>query len=129
MTTIRTTTKREMIAGISMEHAIIQRTDKGRKWSTVRDPETGEPIKNEFGHLQYVETTPGEPTGDIAFCPEHSGMKALIQKSGRVTLDSFSSGPLGEFLDVTVMGDTFEEICEKGIKLLHERVMQSGLKD
>lgn len=122
-------TKSEMIAGIAMEHAIIQRDLNTRKWDTVKDPSTGEPIRDKSGRPEWVVVVPGKPTGDIAFCPENSGMKATISISGRVTLDMLRTGFSGEFLDITVKGDTFEEICEKGIKALHECVMKSGLKD
>ncbi len=128
-TTTRICTKSEMIAGIAMEHAIIQRDLNTRKWDTVKDPTTGDTIRDQLGRPEWVEVTPGKPTGDIAFCPENSGMKAVIHANGRVTLGMLNSSFPGEFLDITVKGDIFEAICKKGIKALHENVMNSGLKD
>lgn len=127
-TKTRICTKREMIAGIAMEHAIIQRNLDTRTWKRKTDPDTGESIIVGGCYESEVDH-PGDPTGDIAFCPEHSGMKALIERSGRVNLFMMRNGPLESFLDITVTGDTFEEICQKGILALHERVMQSGLKE
>ncbi len=67
-----------------------------------------------------------EPTGVIQLCAH--GFTGRIHPNGRVTLD-VGINYFGELFDGQAKGKTTKQIQTHGVKLLHEAIKKSGLRN
>ncbi len=117
----RVATKRKLLSKMTLDNAVKvhitvfggwEKRFKERPWHT--------------DEYYMVRTYKDEPTGTIQLCAH--GFIGRIHPNGRVTLD-VGFNYFGELFDGQAKGQTIKQIQTNGVKMLHEAIKKSGLRN